>query len=157
MFMRRAGLRLALVLVLFASAGCGSFWSIADTDGSLEDSMRTYTKLVRWGEIERASLFVDESLRADFLALASGFDRLRFTDFDIGPVDQTPEGEVRVTVVYRVYDLSTLVEREIVENQSWTADGERRWTGEQRWSVTPDLSGFQEAVGQVSAPREPSG
>lgn len=151
MFIGRAGLRLALALALFGAAGCGSFWSIADTDGSLEDSMRTYTKLVRWGEIERASLFVDESLRADFLALASGFDRLRFTDFDMGPIDRTPEGEVKVTVVYRVYDVSTLVERKIVENQSWSAGGEQRWT------VTPDLSGFQEAVGQVSARREPSG
>ena len=46
---------LALALVTLLLTGCGSFWNLAETDGTLEDSMRTYTKLIRWGEIERAS------------------------------------------------------------------------------------------------------
>jgi hypothetical protein len=138
----------ALAAVLVASSGCGSFWHIADTDGTLEDSMRTYAKLVRWGEIERASLFVEEDLRGDFIALAPGLGRLHFTDFDLGPVDQTA-GEARVTVVYRFYDVTTLVEREIVEPQLWISSGKRQW------SVRPDLSGFESVVGV--ARREPSG
>ena len=147
---------LVLSIALAIGSGCGSFWSIADTDGTLEDSVRTYAKLVRWGEIERASLFVDEELRGDFIALAPGLARLHFTDFDLGPVDRGElKNEARVTVVYRFYDVRTLVERRIVEPQVWTSAGPRQW------SVRPDLSGFQSAVGTVnpvgSPSREPSG
>lgn len=151
---RCTGLTLGLATLLLA--GCGSFWNIAETDGTLEDSMRTYTKLVRWGEIERASLFVDEELRGEFIALAPGLERLHFTDFDLGPVD-FGENEAQVTVVYRFYDVNTLVERQIVERQRWIAtDTKRRISPDTRsWSVRPDLSSFEAALG---APRrEPTG
>jgi len=136
---------LALAVLLGAGSGCGSFWSIGDSDGTLEDSVRTYTKLVRWGELERASLFVDESVREEFLALAPRLERLRFTDYDLGPVDQGgPENEARVTVVYRFYDVATLVEHQVEERQVWSSSGRRQW------SVQPDLSGFRRAVGAPS-------
>lgn len=140
---------LTLVATLAAGAGCGSFWHVADTDGTLEDSVRTYAKLVRWGEIERASLFVDEEVRGAFVALAPDLARLHFTDYDLGPVDQSAESEARVTVVYRFYDVATLVEREVAVPQVWTHHGPNHWT------VRPDLSGFEQAVGRTS--RTPSG
>jgi hypothetical protein len=139
---------LAAALAFAFASGCGSFWHIADTDGTLEDSMRTYAKLVRWGEVEHASRFVDEELRGEFIELAPGLSRLHFTDFDLGPVDQTP-GEARVTVVYHFFDPNTLVERQVREPQVWTS------TGSNQWSVRPDLSGFRAAVGAPG--REPSG
>jgi len=145
---RLAACGLAAGLVLALGSGCGSFWHIADTDGTLEDSMRTYAKLVRWGEIEHASRFVDEALRADFIELAPSLARLHFTDFDLGPVDQTP-GEARVTVVYHFFDPNTLVERQVREPQVWTS------TSTNEWTVRPDLSGLRSAVGAPA--REPSG
>ncbi|HKJ23239.1 MAG TPA: hypothetical protein VKB65_00355 [Myxococcota bacterium] len=140
---------LVLAAVLALGSGCGSFWSIADTDGTLEDSIRTYAKLVRWGEIERASLFVDEEVRDDFVALAPELARLHFTDFDLGPVDQQPDGEARLTVVYRFFDPSTMVERQVREAQVWTSPGTNVWI------VRPDLSGFESALGTPR--RKPSG
>jgi hypothetical protein len=122
-------------------AGCTGFWSVAETDGTLEDSMRTYTKLVRWGELERASEFVDETIRPEFVALQPHMERLRVTDFEMGPVDFAADGAARVTVVYHAYDVQTLVERRIVEAQEWTEAGRRLW------KVRPDLSGFQAALG----------
>jgi len=139
---------LILAAALLLGSGCGSFWSIADTDGTLEDSIRTYAKLVRWGEIERASLFVDEEMRSDFVAMAPELARLHFTDFDLGPVDQQP-GEARLTVVYHFYDKNTLVERQVRESQVWTSPDTNVWI------VRPDLSGFQSALGTPG--REPSG
>ena len=140
---------LALALALLVGPGCTSFWSVAETDGTLEDTMRTYTKLVRWGERERAALFVDEAVRPEFEALSPEIDRLRFTDFDMGPVAFEPHGEdgqiASVTVVYRAYDVRTLVEREIVETQRWIP------TGTNTWKVEPDLSGFRGALGREPA------
>jgi hypothetical protein len=150
----RGSFATSVLVVVLASTGCGGgFWSVADHDGTLEDSVRTYAKLVRWGEIERASLFVDESVRADFAALAPALARLHFTDFDIGPVTQVGEGEARLTVVYRFYDVNTLVEREIAMPQTWVAAGRRDW------SVQPDLSGFHDAIGvpPVAAPQGGAG
>ena len=141
MHVRHLARTLGLTACLLAATACGSFWHIADTDGTLEDTMLTYAKLVRWGELERASLFVDEELRGDFVALSPGLERLHFTDFDLGPVEFAEEG-AEVTVVYHVYDVTTLVERRIVERQRWTAGGPTRWT------VRPDLSGFQTALGR---------
>jgi hypothetical protein len=145
----RGSFATTLLVAALACTGCsGSFWSVADHDGTLEDSVRTYAKLVRWGEIERASLFVDESARADFDALAPALSRLHFTDFDIGPVTQIGEAEARLTVVYRFYDVNTLVEHEIAMPQVWTAAGRREW------SVRPDLSAFHDVTGvpPVAAP-----
>jgi hypothetical protein len=135
---------LGLAALLALGSGCGSFWHISDTDGTLEDSMRTYAKLVRWGEIEHASRFVDESVRGDFVALAPSLARLHFTDFDLGPVDQQP-GEARVTVVYRFFDPRTLVERQVREPQVWVSERTNEWY------VRPDLSGFRAAVGAPEA------
>jgi len=133
--------------LVLSTTGCWtSFWHVSETDGTLEDSMLTYSKLVRWGELERASLFVDESVRPEFIAISDRLGYLRFTDFDLGPVDRSEDGSARVTAVYRVYDVRTLVERTIVEEQQWDSEGHNDW------KVRPDLSGFQSALGM-----EPSG
>jgi hypothetical protein len=131
----------SVALLLVATTSCTGFWDVAETDGTLEDSMRTYTKLVRWGELERASEFVDETIRPQFVALQPHMGRIRVTDFEMGPVDFSDDGAVRVTVVYHAYDVQTLVERRIVEAQEWNAAGRRIW------KVRPDLSGFQAALG----------
>ena len=143
---------LALSLLLTLVSGCGSFWSIADTDGTLEDSVRTYAKLMRWGEVERASMFVEEESRGEFIALAADLRRLRITDFDLGPVDQPMPTEAHVTIVYSFYDLTTLVERQVSMPLVWTDSGSK---GTHKWFVRPDLTNFEAAVRKPR--REPAG
>jgi len=132
---------------LLASLGCNTVPSVSDTDGTFHDSLRTYAKLVRWGEIERAGRFVSPDLRADFLALEEDLERLRFTDFDVGPVRYGEGGAfARVKVVYHVYDVATLVEQRIVDQQVWTEVTRTSWT------VRPDLAVFQKVLGIEPTP-----
>lgn len=129
-------------ICLALTLGCNAFPNMADTDGSFEDSLRTYAKLVRWGELDRASAFVDEDQRAEFVALRPDLERLRFTDFDVGPVRFGEEGDyARVKVVYHAYDVSTLVEQRIVDDQVWSQESRTQW------SVRTNLPGFQKALG----------
>ncbi len=128
---------LVLMAALALGPGC-TFWSVAETDGTFEDSLRTYTKLVRWGELERASLFVEPDMRAEFLALKDNMERLHFTDFDIGPPHFRQENDhAHVTVTYTVYDERTLIERKLTEIQRWNRAGRRTW------NVEPDLGIFE--------------
>lgn len=148
---RRALAGLALPALLVA-VGCGAPPTVADTDGTFHDSLRTYANLVRWGELDSASRFVHRDQRADFVALTSDLERLRFTDFDVGPVRYGENGAwARVKVVYHVYDVSTLVEQRIVDEQVWYAESRRDWT------VWPDLASFQKVLGlAVDAKAAPS-
>ncbi len=142
---------LALPALLLA-AGCTHQPSVADTDGTFHDSLRTYANLVRWGELGVASRFVADEERAEFLALAPDLQRLRFTDFDVGPVFFDEGGDTAtVKVVYHVYDVRTLVEQRIVEEQSWTSGGRSGW------NVSPDLTSFQRVLGIAIEPSGTSG
>lgn len=128
----------ALLLVM----GCMTPPTVATTDGTFHDSLRTYSNLVRWGEIDSASRFVHKDQREDFLALSSDLEQVRFTDFDMGPVRFGEQGAwARVKVVYHVYDIRTLVEQRIVDEQVWFSESRSEWT------VWPDLASFQETLG----------
>jgi hypothetical protein len=135
---RRAIPVLSSVALAFVCSGCPmTFWSVAETDGTLEDSMRTYTKMVRWGEFDRAALFVRPELRERFIELGREVEGIRFTEYDVGPVTFDDEADVaRVTVVYHAYDETTLVEQVIREEQTWKNEGPRSWT------VEPGFEGF---------------
>ncbi len=124
-----------LAIALLLGVGCaGSPSDPMGRQNSLEKSQRRFTQLIRWGEIERASTFVDEPLRDDFLAYANHFEDLRVTDYKIG----TPsyEDEMRratVNVTYHVLSLQTFVSKKIREKQEWYRDEVLKNT----WSVRP--------------------
>ena len=126
-------------LAFLASTGCAVIGELADPTGrqkSLEDSQKRYTELVRWGELERASEFVDPKLREQYLNHAEAFARIRFTDFESGQL-RIDEGKKTASaiVVYHAYSLSTLLEKRIREEQKWYRD-EETFTG---WRVRPQL------------------
>lgn len=122
-----------------ASTGCVLIGELADPTGrqkSLEDSQKRYTELVRWGQLERASEYVDPKLREEYLNHAAAFAKIRFTDFESGRL-QFDEGNETATaiVVYHAYSLTTLLEKRIRENQHWYRDKET-FSG---WRVRPQL------------------
>ena len=131
-------MRYALVPVLgFAllmALGCAN--SIHRKESALEDSQRKYTELVRWGEIESASAYVDPEVSEAFIEAAAHFKDIRFTDFESGPLQFGEDSETAtVSVVYRAYSTRTLVEKRFVEHQQWY----REVDSENIWRVRPDL------------------
>jgi hypothetical protein len=133
----RLAMTITFLLTLFISSGCAS--SFADPGGkhrSFEFAQRGYTKLVRWGELERASAYVDPERREAFMEDARLMQGVRVTDFDIGPPTYSNgDDTVRISVVYHAYSEATLVEKKIQEDQEWYREGGMK----NRWHVRPDL------------------
>jgi hypothetical protein len=126
-----------LLLVMIATLGCAS--SFSDPSGkhrALKIAQRRYTELVRWGEIDRASAFVDPDLQEEYLDQATKMKAIRVTDFDSNmPRYRDEDNAATVIVVYRAYSLTTFVEKEIREKQEWyRAEGLKN-----QWRVRPEL------------------
>lgn len=117
----RIGALLLTLLVVIASAGCAAtFTDPTGKQTALELAQREYTQRIRWGELERASHYVDPGMRDDFLAQQELFESLRVTDFEIGEIEFfDEENAAEVTVTYRAYSLATLIEKPIREKQEW--------------------------------------
>ena len=131
-------MRFALVpvlgIVLLTTLGCAN--SIRMKESALEDSQRKYTELVRWGEIESASAYVDPEMSEAFIDAAAHFKDIRFTNFESGPLQFGEESETAtVSVVYHAYSTRTLVEKRFIEHQKWYRDVD----SENTWRVRPNL------------------
>jgi hypothetical protein len=125
-----------IALACIAALGCASTFS--DPTGrwtSLEQAQRRYTQLVRWGEIKRASAFVEPELREEFLSYAPYFDQIRITDVDAEEVNLDTEDSAAVDVTYHAYSFASFEEKRILETQEWTrSDGVQN-----TWLVRPQL------------------
>lgn len=128
-------LALALALSLIPVAGCVSPTDPLGRQDALEDAQQRYTDLVRWGELEKAGMFVDPALRADYLRLATSFNALRITDFEIGDIVYGDD-DANVTVVYKGYVTAQLVERTAREEQAWYREAGLSNV----WRVRPQLA-----------------
>ena len=140
--MRTARWLVLCALLLVGPTGCVTWFT--DPMGyraAFDDTQRQYTQAIRWGVIEKATAFVDPSLRESFLAQQPAFDNLRITDFSIGEVDYRGD-TAQVTVSYETYSLDSPVERKIREEQSWHREGGR-------WLVRTDVTAFTKASGET--------
>lgn len=136
------GLALALALLCLSGLpGCVSPHDPLGREDALEDAQKRYTDFVRWGELEKAGIFVDPELRADFLALAGDYDALRITDSETHEIVFGDDG-ASVTVAYKGYLLSTLVERTAYEQQQWY----REEGLANVWYVRPQLDAVLDAL-----------
>lgn len=125
---------LALLAACGLLAGCVSPTDPLDRRGDLEKAQRRYTELIRWGEVEKASRFVDPELVDEFLALAGTMGNLRITDFETGEIQFADDAAV-VAVTYRGYAVSEFIERTAREEQDWYRDGGLT----DPWRVRPQL------------------
>jgi hypothetical protein len=138
--MRRVRLLLLCALLFAGPSGCITWFT--DPMGyhaAFDDTQRQYTNYLRWGQLEKASGFVDPALREAFLKQAPAFEGLRITDFERGEVDYLGD-HATVTVTYAGYALDTFVERKIREDQQWY-----RESGSSRWRVRSDVAVFAKA------------
>jgi hypothetical protein len=133
-----------ILLVLAFSMGCAIFSGPDDAFGDgegLDELQGRYTKLVRWGEIERASVFVDPELREEYLDMAPYFDKVRFTDLEIRKVHVNADDAATVEVTYKAYSLNGAFEVPIREKQDWYLDDEAGWL------VRPQLAMILDTLG----------
>jgi hypothetical protein len=138
--MRRARLLVLCALLLAGPGGCIAW--VTDPMGyhaAFDDTQRQYTNYVRWGQVEKASGFVDPALREAFLKQAPAFEGLHITDYERGEVDYLGD-HAMVTVTYAGYALDTFVERKIREEQQWYREGRSS-----RWRVRSDVAVFAKA------------
>jgi type IV pilus biogenesis protein CpaD/CtpE len=105
---------------------------------NLEDAQRTYTRMVRWGDFLKASVWVDPDLVDRYMEDAQKLGDVRFTDYEIGVLDV--EGDTAsVRVQYQAYHAATLLEGTLHETQDWYfEDG--------KWRVRPQLAGVQKGL-----------
>ena len=129
--------RCLAALTLLAGMGCAS--TFADPTGrltALENAQRRYTQLVRWGEIKRASAYVELELREEFISYEPFFEQIRFTDSEAEEVNLDPSKDTAsVEVTYRVYSLVTFQEKQILATQQWTRHGGLQ----NNWLVRPEI------------------
>jgi hypothetical protein len=131
-------MRTALVLfaasICLASAGC---ISVADPLGhrdALEEAQKRYTDLIRWRDAERAAVFVEPELRKKFLEYAEALETLVISDYELGDLEFGEDDKTAtISVTYRGYSLSHLIERKIRVTQEWHRNEEDSWL------VRPDL------------------
>lgn len=127
-----------LSITLIAMFGCAiNPFDISGKERALEDAQRKYTELVRWGEIDHASVFVDPKIAADFLRTAELLKNVRFTEFESGKLEFGEGSETAiVNVVYHAYSKKTLIEQTFRERQEWY----REASAGNQWRVRPNLA-----------------
>ncbi len=124
-----------VALVFITNAGCINM--LADPLGrrsALKEVQLKYTQAIRWGNLEKASEFVDPDLREEFLGLLDAFEKIRVTDYDIGSIQYESSDLATVTVTYHAYTVGTYLDRSMREKQVWRRVG----IGTQWW-VEPQL------------------
>jgi hypothetical protein len=127
-----------LGFALFAAFGCASsLFDFTGKEKALEEAQSRYTELMRWGEIEGASAYVDPALATEFLVTAERFKHIRFTEFKSGPLRFGEDSKTAtVNVVYHAYSTKTLVEKQFREHQEWY----REESAGNDWRVRPNLA-----------------
>jgi hypothetical protein len=147
--MRSHRIRAFAVLALLGGAlpvaACVSPNDLMDRKGRLEETQLSYTQHVRWGELEKASAYVDPELRDDYRSHAAAFETIRITDYEIGNIEYDDGlASATVEVTYRGYALTALIERPIRETQRWYRDGGSSWL------VRTEIGGVVDGVRGVS-------
>jgi hypothetical protein len=130
----------ASLLCLTLGAACVSPTDPLGREDALQEAQKKYTELIRWGDVQRAGMYVDPELRESFLELADSMADLRFTDFEIGEIDFDHD-TATVSVTYRGYRVSEFVERSASEVQQWHRDGLKN-----DWLVRPELHDVVAAI-----------
>lgn len=139
--MRTRSIRwLMLIALAVVVAACAS----RERSGQLDETLRHYADLVRWGEWAAAADYYDPKKRADEPISALEMERLaqfRVSGYRKRALEITPDGqEARQSVEIRLYNVHSMAERVIVDHQAW------RWDEEaERWWLTSGLPDVTQA------------
>ncbi len=125
------------LLIAVVLASCSSQRSIkADFDNNI----RNYNEMLRWHQLEEASLFPADSIYAGYRERMKSAKNVAVVDYrvmDIKYDEKKKEAEVKVEIDY--YRQSTLSLKTIIDDQKWTyqeKEGKGLW---RLMSLLPDF------------------
>jgi len=127
----------ALLLTLLA--GCAAVSK--NEQNLLEDTLDTYSSVIRWSNFEEAVTFVDPATLKAHPVSKLDLERLnqvRVTSYNAQPARNTGEHEVRQVVEIGLVNVNTQSARSVIDRQTWRFDDkEKRW-----WLVSglPDIT-----------------
>lgn len=124
----RIGVRLGLLLLMLAFAGCAT----RQRASQLDETLRNYAALIRWNEFAAASDYYDPQLRQTHPITRLDVQRLeqfRVAGYDERSQSISPDGaRATQSVEIRLYNVHTMAERVIVDHQVWRYDPDaKRW------------------------------
>lgn len=130
----------------FATFGCASGGlDLMAHRHMFDQSQRSYTQFVRWGDFDRASEFVEPEHRAEFLAETAGFGNVRISEYEIRKLEFSDGMRTAtVDVTYQAYDISTLLVRSFDETQEWSRN---RMTNV--WLLRPRLEQLRSGIASL--------
>jgi len=125
------------LLLTAALVSCNTQRSIK---AGFEKNFRNYNELVRWHQLEEASLFPADSISAEYRERLKAAKNVAVVDFrvmDIKYDEKKKEAEAKVEIDY--YRRSTLSLKTVIDNQKWTyqeKEGKGLW---RLMSLLPDF------------------
>jgi hypothetical protein len=106
---------------------------------NLQQAQLAYTQNMRWQNFDKASQWIPLDDRARFFREAEQLGDVRISEYDIGDVEMRDGGKAAtVRVSYRLYDMRTLIERNLLETQEWSY-------GDDGWRVRSKLASLRDA------------
>ena len=124
-------------------AGLGSLLACRHIDPwtheyNLQQAQLAYTQNMRWQNFDKASQWIPQDDRARFLREAGQLRDVRISEYDIGELEVRDGGKAAsVRVSYRLYDMQTLIERNVLETQEWSY-------GDEGWRVRSKLASLRD-------------
>jgi len=125
---------LLLALVALLVAGCGQK---ATRDRSLDLTQKSYGKLIRWNEFERALKFLDPETTGSLTPKGVEWERysqIKISGYQDAPPVAETDGTVLTVVKIELYNIHTLKERTVIDRQIWRYDEKA-----ENWFLTTGL------------------
>ncbi len=125
------------LLLTVALVSCNTQRSIK---AGFEKNFRNYNELVRWHQLEEASLYPADSISAEYRERLKAAKNVAVVDYRVINIkydEKKNEAEVKVEIDY--YKLSTLSLKTVIDNQKWTyqeKEGKGLW---RLMSLLPDF------------------
>ncbi len=135
--------RLSLLVLAFAAlAGCAAVSK--SKEGLLDETLESYSAVIRWGNFDEAVSFVDpETIKTHPVSTLDlqRYHQVQVTAYIEQPLRHVGEHDVQQTVEIGLVNVNTQAARAVIDRQLWRFDEKaKRW-----WLVSglPDITTHQ--------------
>lgn len=115
-------LRCCLTMSIVLCIGCASYGERKQLD-MLEERTENYETALRWGRYETAYAFIKNKVTAYTTDNLEGLNQIKITSYEMldrKVLENNEEAEQKVEIKF--YNVDNLIEKTIIDNQSWIFD-----------------------------------